>query len=72
MSICFLAGVPVVLLPVLLNLGICPKILGNGPGPWDHGKLEDVLGIWTQAAPTLILTLHKIKRKKTGKIMTDE
>ena len=35
----------------LLDLGTCPKILGNGPGPWDLGKWEDDLGIWAQAAP---------------------
>ena len=35
----------------LLDLGICPKILGNGPGPWNLGKWEDDLGIWVQAAP---------------------
>ena len=51
------------------DLGICPKILGNGPGPWDLGKWEDDLGIWAQAAPIVMLALNKMK-KKTGKILT--
>ena len=55
------------LLTALLDLGICPKILRNGPGPWDLGKWEDDLGIWAMAAPTVVLALNKIK---TEKIMT--
>ena len=52
------------LLPVLLDLGICPKILGNEPGPWDPGKWEDDLGIWAQAATN---ENFDIKQNKTGK-----
>ena len=42
-------------LTVVPDLGICPKILGNGPRHWDLGKWEDDLGILAQAAPTVIL-----------------
>ena len=53
--------------PVIPDLGICPNILGNGPGPCDLAKWENDHGIWAQAAPTVILAINKIIIKKQEK-----